>query len=295
MAILQAKAAAEETSLLPLVVVPYLGEDALRELESRAVSGLDMCGNGILMAPEFRIWRSGAPNRFTDSRPIKNPYRGDSSIFARCFLLSREYTSLGDLQTFALQRTFEVEGPGAQALSLATASKVVASLEGEMVVAKQSRGLRLVNPRRLLDLLRPGNKDPIRQCIAGKTQLTSSEIWARLKDLRSEGMLRSVTTGLGSAERYRVLLGNEKLSLYVDDIGLASEALEIQLGRPFANIEVWAETKNYVYFDGRDEGNVRWASPIQTWLELISAGSREQQAAAAMEAMLLEGNVENLP
>jgi hypothetical protein len=294
MATSNAKFAAAETNLLPLIVVPYLREDDLRRLETREASGVDMCGNGILIAPDFRIWRSGAPNRFKDTRPIRNPYRGDSSIFARCFLLRQEFESLKELQTFARQRTFGNNRREDMALSLATASKVVTTLEEELVVSKQGNAIRLTDARRLMDLLRRGSYELEREHLTGKTQLTTEDVWSRIAKANENGELRAVATGITSSSRYRLLSGVDMLSIYVDDLIAASELLEIRPGRAFANIELLVERKNVVYFDARRDGDIVWASPIQTWLELAKAGPRERDAATTLEQQLISGLAEKL-
>lgn len=36
--------------LLPMVIVPYLSGEALDRLENQMVSGLDLCGNGVVLS-----------------------------------------------------------------------------------------------------------------------------------------------------------------------------------------------------------------------------------------------------
>ena len=63
--------------------------DAIGRLEETGVSGLDLCGNGIVIVKgELLVVRSGLPNRFPRSEPIRNVYRGDSSLVGRAFFPS---------------------------------------------------------------------------------------------------------------------------------------------------------------------------------------------------------------
>jgi hypothetical protein len=67
-AIAMVKAYADATDLKPLVVVPFLSEERLKELEQEGVSGVDLCGNGLVTVPhQFAVYRTGAPNRFPSS------------------------------------------------------------------------------------------------------------------------------------------------------------------------------------------------------------------------------------
>lgn len=68
----------------PLIVVPYLPESRLNQLEAKGVSGIDLCGNGLVVVPDkVFIHRTGFPNRFRSEDRIKNVFRGGSSLVAR--------------------------------------------------------------------------------------------------------------------------------------------------------------------------------------------------------------------
>src|SRR5262252_4094706 len=47
----QARRYARPPEFYPLVVVPYLADPRLAELEAQEVSGLDLCGNGVVVVP----------------------------------------------------------------------------------------------------------------------------------------------------------------------------------------------------------------------------------------------------
>jgi hypothetical protein len=49
----------------PLLFLPFLGEQQLQELEQEKISGIDLCGNGVVVVPgKFAVFRSGGKNRF---------------------------------------------------------------------------------------------------------------------------------------------------------------------------------------------------------------------------------------
>jgi hypothetical protein len=273
----------------PLVIVPHLGEEALRELDRTGTSGIDLCGNGLLIAENFRFWRSGQPNRYKDARPIRQPFVGDSSIFAKCFLLRDHFPSLLELGRFAKDRTFGTyPALRAEGLTQGTASKVVQSLVDELIVRKVGSELILQDRKRLLVLLQRGYRRTEPSTVVGATLLSPEHVWDALKEERTFGSLRAVATGLSSAGHYKALSGGGRLQLYVSDINYATTRLALRTGKAFANIELHEDRKHAVYFDAREEGAMLWASPIQTWLELATGGPREQEAATAIEQMLLE-------
>ena len=64
-AIAQARAFADRLDARPLVVVPYLNSERLRELERAGVSGIDLSGNALVVIPgKLLVLRTGAPNKF---------------------------------------------------------------------------------------------------------------------------------------------------------------------------------------------------------------------------------------
>ena len=292
---IQIRAAAQRIGLPPLIIVPYLGEQALDELETARISGIDLCGNGILLDPDFLIRRTGQPNRFKETRSLKNPYNGDSSIFARCFLLRSYYESLAKLHQFALALTFSSHSTQSfSALTLSTASKTTQALADDLIIAKSSGALKLLDMDLLLSKLRQNFREASTPNIIGKTMLSPDKIWDRLALESDNTGLRSVTTGRAAASRYHVLSGKDTLSLYVDNLDLAAEILEITPGRAFANVQIFQSSKNLVYFDTRRDGNIPWSSPIQTWLDLSTRGPREQEAAQDLERILRNGQGETL-
>jgi hypothetical protein len=294
-AIAQVNLYAHQLGLLPLVVLPYLSEVALAELDRSETSGIDLCGNGLLIAKNFRFWRSGQPNRYKDTRPIRNPFHGDSSIFARCFLLRDHFSSLLDLGKFAQDRTFDAYPAFRQkALTQGTASKVVQSLVDELTVRKVDSGLELQDRRRLLTLLRRGYRRTEPPKVIGSSLLSPEDIWYAVQEERIHGgSFRAVATGLSSAGYYKALSGSGRLGLYVSNLNAATTRLQIRTGKAFANIELHEDRKNTVYFDAREDGGKLWASPIQTWLELAAGGPREQEAAEQIERTLLNQETNN--
>ena len=58
----------------------------------------------------------------------------------------------------------------------------------------------------------------------------------------------------------------------------------------FADLElVESEERGFFYANETDKNGVRWASRLQTWLELQSGDGRQQQAARDVRAQLLKG------
>lgn len=280
---LRLEKAAQTTNLKPLLIAPYLDETKLTHLRARNISALDLCGNASVISDDFAIWRTGQPNLYKTSSPIKNVFTGRSSIFARCFLLCGEYKSLTELCDFAKARTKSTQNQGERKLTLATASKVVKVLEQKLIVAKDGGKITLVNPEMLLEELVKNYKSPAGRNFLGTTSYSRDEIWERLTSMPTS---RCIVTGVGSAARYGVLSDTEKLSLYVPDLARALAMLTPHSTKVFPNLELIEQPSEEVYFDCRPGDKATWASPVQSWLELASGGPREKEAADVLRPYL---------
>lgn len=284
-AMAQVQRYAKEFSLRPLVIVPYLPERSIRLLESEGISGIDLSGNGVILAPNFAVRRSGQPNRFKEAAAIRNVFWGNSSVLARCFLLRPEFSSLNQLRTFAIERFRGAKENSESILTKGTVSKVARALEEENIITRLKEGIRLTDSDTLLERLKANYRKSSGARLVGKLPFNDQEVWERL----ARNSFRAVVTGDSSAAHYRILSGQDKMTLYVDDLERAGQCLEVTSGALFPNIELIEETNDLFYFDARFERNKLWASPIQTWIELSLSGPREREAAEQLESILRKG------
>jgi hypothetical protein len=306
------KAVAEKISLVqkyappsggyPLILAPYLDEKRLSALEAEGVSGIDLCGNGIIVVPgELLILRSGSPNRFRWTGTIKNVYRKNSSIVARTFLLEPGFGSVQELLR-------EIRKRGGE-MSLATVSKVCKSLEDDLVIERvmersngealrvlpalrvrptpHVRRTRLLQPEKLLDLLARNYTPPeVRRKFRVKCTLQPEELRKRLESWERTSEVKVVLTGESSVEAYAIMAREPMQSFYCTNIegliqGLGNDFRETDR---FANVTFLETQDSFAYFDRRP-GLI--ASPIQTYLELLTGDKRERETADQVRRVIL--------
>ena len=271
----------------PLVLVPFLSESQLIRLEDEGISGLDLSGNGVLVLPDrLLVMRTGRPNRHPQSVPIRNVYRGTSSLVARLFLLRESFETVSGIQTAIA----ELGG----SVSLSTISKVVARLEEDLMVAKTARTARgvaisVLQPDKLLETLRRHYQRPaIRRRVAGKWTGADAPMLESLRKAARRGGgdgVRLVRTGVHSAERYAVMAREPALSFYCSDLsGIQDVLADVRETDRFPDVEFLETEDDTVYFDARSD---LYASPVQAYLELASGDRRETEAAEQVAARLL--------
>lgn len=263
---------------LPMVLAPYLSPEALAVLRERNVSGIDLCGNLLLVVPgRLYVERSGAANRFPRSGPIKNVYRKASSVVARAFLLVPEFASVSD----ALEEINRREG----LVTLSTVSKVCQQLEADLVIERTkeqqtpARRLRLLQPDKLFDLLRDNYTPPrISERVSAKLTRPWGEVAEILRSWKSLPERTVVQTGESSADRYAVLAKEPTVSLYCSSVKevLAALGPAVRLADRFADLNLLETVDEKVYFDPRENLS---SSPVQTYLELATADKRAKETA----------------
>lgn len=297
--------AAQRRQMLPMLVVPYLRENQLDELQQRKLSGIDLSGNGVVTVPgKLLVYRTGSPNKFPDSAPTKYAYRGATSLVAREFLCQTAFQSLADIE-----KDISIRGGS---VVLSTISKALKRLESDLIIDRTPTGLRLRQPDKLLEKLAESYADPKttknatfaikRLPLTTKgSQLTARDLnlpaksplspLSTLSTLLSEGTRQTTLalTGRSSIENYAVMGRQEWPVLYTTNIDrlIRTWGERVEETSRFIDFELRETDDPTVYFDIRMKENLPYASPIQVFLECSSGDKRERETALQVKDLIL--------
>ncbi|MGB0155586.1 MAG: hypothetical protein ACPGFB_16315 [Verrucomicrobiales bacterium] len=268
--------------LFPAIQVPFLSPSSLALLEEEQISGVDKCGNGVVIVPErVLLLRSGAPNAYPDIRTTSNPYSKKSSLVGRTLLNSSRWETLSEL----VQSITQLGGK----VSLAQASKALKSIEEDLIAKKSSKVIELIDPVGLIKKLADKWNPDCRKGIFFK--LGEQKHWALA--LASIKNLNWAVSGESSATRYASFAQTGPIRVMVDNLAAASDALKASGATPstvpsFADLELWQSNDPGFYFDTRvDEEGIRWSSPLQSYLELQAGDARQKEVASDLRQKLL--------
>lgn len=276
--------AASKTRLNPMVVLPYLSPENLTRLEEVAVSGLDLCGNGIITVPgEVLVVRTGQPNRFPRSEPIRNVYRGDSSIAGRVFLAKPIYRTVREIVITIGEKGRNVSFP--------TVSKVLKTLQADLIVGRSSDKITLLQPGKLLDQLAANYRPPrVAEQWIGKVSIGERELSTALDDAARRVGSRLVVTGAASANQYSVLGREPVASLYCSaspNHVLSALGAQFEETSRFPNVDLICTNDAPPYFESISQNGITYSSPVQTYLELMSGDKRQRQTAEQVRQYIL--------
>lgn len=267
-------------SFLPLIIAPYLREKTLNRLAEAEISGIDLSGNGVVVVPDkLFIYRTGEKNKFLSSAPIKNIFRGTSSLVARVFFAKPEYESVGEVLE-------EITSRGGRT-TFSTVSKVLKALEEELIIGRGER-IRLLDAKKLLDGLRKNHRRPHEDArrITGKV----GDVSSALKKMSKNAETKNVRYARDDPAKYAVMSssGAGAVKICAESAGELLSGVDFSETARFPNIELVETDDPTVYFDRRSMDGFYWSSPLRTYLELTSAGKREQEAANEMIRGLLD-------
>ena len=306
-AILQIQSWKLPDDMFPMLLLPYLKPEQLDELDRLGISGVDLCGNGVItISGRLKVFRTGQPNRFKSSATIKNVYRGKTSLVARIFAEQSSFPSLQSLREAIVERDFLSANGLTKPIGLSTVSKALKTLEQDLIIAREDDGtIRLLQRDQLLDKLQR-NDEPLEAQEAIKLKVKTNALWEWVGYYTNALSGLAVLSGLSSTSKYAVMQRAEIYQLYTPDpIALAKRmtgragASEVPPNENpaketdrFENV-VLVKTKRPIdYFDVRVGERLGWASPLQTWLELMRGDKRDRETADQVRELLLKGDVE---
>ena len=264
-------------SFFPVIIAPYLSEQTLNRLAKAEVSGIDLSGNGVVVIPgKLFVYRAGAKNKFPSNAPIKNVFRGTSSLVARVFFNKPEYKNVGEVLN-------EITTRGGKT-TLPTVSKVLKTLEEELLIAKGEK-VRLLDAKKLLDLLIKNYRRPqVRQTLSIKCDDLSSAL-----EKISENAKKKTTLFVSDYRgRYTAMPSDTfPLKIYTESIDELLKGVDFAETNRFPDITLLETDERAVYFDRRKKQESYFLSPLETFLQLSTEGNREQEAASLMVKKLL--------
>ena len=283
----------------PMLLLPYLKPEQLDELDRLGISGVDLCGNGVITIPgRLKVFRTGQPNRFKSSATIKNVYRGKTSLVARVFAEQISFPSLQSLRKAIIERDLLSATGLTKPIGLSTVSKALKTLEQDLIIAREYDGtIRLLQRDLLLDKLQR-NDQPLEAQKTIKLKVKTDDLREWVSFYTNASGALAVVSGLNSTSQYAVMQRAEIYQLYTPDPSGLAKRMAVRGGADevaaqetdrFENVVLIKSIRPVDYFDVRVGERLPWASPLQTWLELMRGDKRDRETADQVRELLLKG------
>lgn len=268
-----------------LLVAPYIAEQQAAVLAEAGLSWLDLSGNMVIRVGErIYIERTGKPNRFPDTAPIKKIFEGTASLVGRALLLEPTgFVSLTEMVKFIKRR--------GGTITLPTVSKVLSALEEDLLVAKSREAIRVLEPGRLLDKLAEGYAAS-REKLAGTTsRLALDDADRAVKVLCTSSRSVCLVCGFYAAQ-IKGLAGSSQITMWVRDMRRFREVTDalrvnIQRDEEFGNLTVIEARSPLPWFNATTANDLPIVDDLQLYLEMTVDTPRGPKVAQALRPRIL--------
>jgi hypothetical protein len=278
-----------EQEFVPMIIAPYIGDKQADILADEGVSWIDLCGNMRIKIPnQVYIERTGRPNKYPDSVPIKKIFEGTSSLVTRALLLQPEgFSSLSQIVDFINSRNSNI--------TLSTVSKVLNSLEQELYIDKSKSLIRVRKPVELLEKLAESYKISTERKTR-KSYKFSVDTPENFFDNLFEQQIDYAICGFYAAQLKGLAVSNE-ITVFVKDIadirkaaGRGAYAFQLTPDSEFGNLVITESDDAGVWFNAVKQTNPSQYSvvdDIELYLEMTTDTPRGPKIAEVIRENIL--------
>jgi len=278
----------ETKNTVPMVIAPYIGKRQTKTLADEGVSWIDLSGNMVIkVSGKIYIERTGKPNKFPDTAPIKKIFQGTSSLVSRALLLRREgFSSQSELVDFINNRNANI--------TAGTVSRVLKSLEEEFFVKKTKSLITVIDAEKLLDKLTQGYVDYTKRQKTKKYKFATDEI-NKVFYTFFERQVNHVACGFYAA-KLKGLATTEQMTIFVRDIEQAKKATEFGVvemvpDSEFGQLCLIQTIDSCVWFNSSKAQPFAPATvdDIELYLEMMADTPRGPKVAKLLKQRILKG------
>ncbi len=276
----------KDPELVPLIVAPYIPPSQADVLQEAGVSWMDLSGNMVVRTKKgIYIERTGRPNQFPDSAAIKKVFQGTASLVSRALLLKLAgFASLSAISDFIKLRNGSI--------TVSTVSKVLRSLEEDLLVSRTDSCISASDPARLLARLAEGYAFTTRNRRANITKFAMTDPQQALRDFCSQLGPTYVFCGFYAAEQKGLAVGSQ-ITMYVQDLGKVKQVSEsmgpgVLPDEEFGQVMV-IETKDRTpWFNLQTVNGLSVVDDVELYLEMMIDTPRGPKIADLLQPRILQ-------
>ena len=274
------KAKSLDNAVIPLVVVPYMGETGQRFLEDSKISWIDLSGNAYIEAPELLIRVTGKQNRFKEAGRPANVFAPRSSRIARMFLINpKQHFSQRELA----QRTGLDEG---------FTSRIIRRLEDDQLILRNKDGLVYARePERMLEAWYEVYNFNKHHILKGHIATRTGDLLLRdIADILTHHSVDHAATGLGAAWLHDRFAAFRTVTIYLQDQMDKDVLSELAFKEDERGANTWLVIPNDkgVFHGAEKRDGIRCVHPVQIYLDLKGHPERSAEAAASLREKYLK-------
>jgi len=276
----------KEPDRVPLFVAPYIGTKQAKILADKGISWIDLSGNmSVRVSNRVYIERTGKPNRFPDTAPIKKIFQGTSSLVSRALLLKPEgFSSLYEMVDFINNRNAKI--------TLSTVSKVLKSLEEDLLITKSKKLIYVTNAERLLERLAVSYVNSTERKAGETYRFATDKPDAMFLAFNERLSIDYVACGFFAAQ-IKGLAVTDKITIFVRSMERVKRAavrnqIQITPDAEFGNVSITESSDPGVWFNADIKPRSAIVDDIELYLEMIADKPRGPKIAEQLKRRILQ-------
>ena len=260
--------------VIPLLVVPYMGETGRHFCQEHEIAWLDLSGNARIKAPGLFINVAGKPNRFKSAGRPPNLFAPKSSRIVRQLLIESD--------SGFTQRELAL----ATGLDEGYTSRIARRLEESgLVVRDDASLLKPEDPDQLLDAWSEVYDFRKHHIVKGHVAARSGdELLHRMAEVFNEHHVDYAATGLGAAWLYTHFANFRLVTFYLSHapVDELTNALGFREDNRGANTWLVLPNDEGIFRGSEVREGIRCVHPVQVYLDLKAHPERSSEAASRL-------------
>jgi len=265
-----------------LILAPYVSGAAAAILERRGIGYWDASGNCRIWSGALYIERTGFPNRFARQPSHGSPFTRAGQRLLRPLLDPEHIGRRWTLRELALAAH--------PAISLGQAHALAKVLENGNHLARNPEGIKVLNPERLLRAWASEAKAPRLTQRSFYSSLSQDAFRKRFEEVlpNLESNCKAVLASFTAASELAPFVRQHRSFFYWsgDPVSL-QQALDLQTVPDGENVVGYLAPDEGVFY-GWEPGKPPVTCPVQTFIDLIRAGGRGEEAAEQLFDRILK-------
>ena len=271
-------ATALPATMIPLLVVPYMGESARFYCDELGIAWLDLSGNAKIVAPGLYVYAVGHENKFRRPGRLETAFGSKGSRVARWMLMN-------PVQVIRQRNLAKSVG-----LDEGHVSRVVRRLIEMGLLERVDDGIRVPDADNLLDAWRDEYRFEKHTIIEGHIATAAGEsVVSRVANVLAEADADYAATGLVAAWLMTKYARFRLSTIYLRAAPSAELLEDLEFRETSRGFNTWlVASQDEGVFDGlsRVDG-IDCAHPVQVYLDLKSHPERANEAAEELRGRLL--------
>ena len=260
--------------VIPLLVVPYMGETGRQFCDRHGIAWVDLSGNAHIKAPGLLIHIEGRPNRFKKAGRPPNIFAPKSSRIVRQFLIEpyRSFTQRELSQATGLDEGYT--------------SRIIRRLEQSRLIVREDQGsLRPYDPDQLLDAWHEAYDFSKHHIIKGHIAARSGdELLHRIAAILHQNGITYAFTGLAGAWLYTHFAIFRITTFYLKEPPTEKILGALHFRKDEAGANTWLVVPNDegVFQGAAEREGIACVHPVQIYLDLKGHPERSKEAASRL-------------